>query len=623
MSKELFNILHRGYFPKELPPAFNTYTFALHANDLINNLQPGWNDVDAPPVRCSIPKNGIGRRYVHVLHPLPYFFLAKYVTENYADIKRVCAMSTISYSTPVITQSLKQRYIIPKSKNVASFQEGLQKKSLDKYVELKVDVSNFYPSVYTHIIPWTFVGKDVAQTIWRCRRAGTVMPYPKATIDTYDKANQIDDLIEKCQERQTHGIPVGPDSSYVIAEAILSYLDQIVLSKCPKATGCRYYDDYYLYFDTTEEAEQTLKVMIDEFKRLGLEINLAKVEINQLPLSVMERYAMKLSPFEFKSKRQDQTLQVYFELMWSLVRERPSKVQTILRYGLNTLERNLPTLSGKDEKLLYLLLFKTAILAPSALPEILKVAERAGGNPDVAIMKRMTDAVLRKHLQLGHHVELLWTLWTCKQYGLEMDVQMVVDMFRLNHPLCTLMLLDYLNNVKPAMKGEPVIDSEIKNLISSLTPDALYDERWMLLYEGVIKGWLPLLSIVQNDKFFNFLMGHNVSFYDVNKNADYANASYIINKPLSVPDFVTKETNLQTERLLKEIKESVIQQRDDEEDDLWEIDVEEELEEKIAENDTKNELFEELLHTIFSGEQIDDKGIIEKYVEILMSVNDY
>jgi hypothetical protein len=171
--------------------------------------------------------------------------------------------------------------------------------------------------------------------------------------------------------------------------------------------------------------------------------------------------------------------------------------------------------------------------------------------------------------------------------------------------------------------AEPEISSEINNLISSLTPDALYDERWMLLYEGVIKGWLPLLAIVQNDKFFNFLMGHNVSFYDVNKNADYANASYIINKPLSVPDFITKETNLETERLLKEIKENVIQQRDDEEDDLLGIDVEEELEEKIAENDTKNELFEELLHTIFSGEQIDDKGIIEKYVEILMTVNGY
>ena len=75
MSKELFQILQRGYFPKELPPAFNTYTFALNANDMKGNLQAGWSDIDARPIQCSIPKNGIGRRYVHILHPLPYFFL--------------------------------------------------------------------------------------------------------------------------------------------------------------------------------------------------------------------------------------------------------------------------------------------------------------------------------------------------------------------------------------------------------------------------------------------------------------------------------------------------------------------------------------------------------------------
>lgn len=624
MSKELFQILQRGYFPKELPPAFTTYTFALNANDLKGNLQPGWSDIDARPILCSIPKNGIGRRFVHVLHPLPYFFLAKYLTENYADVKRVCALSKISYSTPVQTQSLKQRYLVAKSKSVASFQAGLQKKSMDKYVELKVDVSNFYPSIYTHIIPWVFVGKDVAQNIWRERKYGNLTSYSPSTNSDYDKGNQIDDLFEKCQERQTHGIPVGPDASYLIAEAILSYLDNIMTTKYPGIVGCRYYDDYYLYFDTTEEAEKALKVLIDEFKQMGLEINLAKVEINQLPISVVEKHVVKLSPYDFKSRRTDQMLQIYFELIWSLVRERPSKVQTILKYGLTTLERNLPALNAKDENLLYILLFKTAIMSPSAIPNILNLIRRVSGSVDLALVKRMTDAILRKHTELGHHIELLWALWMCMLYDLDIDTNEIVAIFQLKHPLCTLMMLDYLHNVKPILLEDADVVKEINDLTNALTSASLYNEWWIVLYEGALKGWLPLQSIVQGNDFFKYLMNKNVSFYDIDKSADYTNASYIINRNLAFPDFVAQETKKSTDKLLKEIKKQVVDEKgEDNPFGFEDSDVESEVDQLIEDNDVKNKLFEELLHSIFAGEAIDEEEIKEKFVTLLMEVRAY
>ena len=624
MSKELFQILQRGYFPKELPPAFNTYTFALNANDLKRNLQAGWSDKDACPIPCSIPKNGIGRRYIHVLHPLPYFFLAKYITENYAIVKKVCAKSAISYSTPVQTRGLKHRYFAAKSKNVASFKEAQQNISLDKYVELKVDISNFYPSIYTHVIPWAFVGKDVAQGIWRGRKFRTPLSYPSSLISDYDIANQIDDLIEKCQEKQTHGIPVGPDVSFIIAEAILSYLDNVILSKCSNVVGCRYYDDYYLYFDNTEEAEKTLKVMIDEFKQMGLEINLSKVEINQLPISVVESFSVKLSPYDFKSKRTDQMLQIYFELIWSLVRGCPSKVQTILKYGLTTLERNLPIMSSKEEKLLNILLFKTALLSPSAIPYILSIAKKENDDLDDRIIKRMTDAVLRKHLQLGHHIELLWALWMCKLYALDIDVNVVLDLFHLKNPLCTLMLLDYLNNDNPALLTNANIAKEIHDLINSLSAASLYDEWWIVLYEGVVKGWLPLISIVQGDDFFNYLLGKKVSFYDVDKNADYSSASYILKKPLAVPDFVTVKTQKETDKLIVDIKKDVVEKKsDDVYFDLYETDVEEDVDQLIEDTDIKNELYEELLHCIFADEDINEEEVIEKYSTLLLEVKRY
>ena len=643
MSRALTQFLQRGYFPKELPPAFTTYLFALNANDMKSHLEKGWNSVNAAPIKCSIPRNAIGRRYVHVVHPLPYFFLAKYLSENYSDIKIVCKQSAISYSSPVTSDGLNQRYITTRSRDVSSFQSVLQKKSLDKYVELKVDISNFYPSIYTHIIPWCFVGRDVAKKIWKSQTTKTRAPYSPAIHTLYHKASEIDELIQKCQEKQTHGIPVGPDSSFLVAEAILSYIDSIILGKVPAAVGCRYYDDYYLYFDTEAEAEQMLKIMIDEFKQFGLEVNLDKVEINRLPISFMDRYAIKLSRFDFSSKRKDQMLQIYFEIVWSLVRECPAKAHTILRYSMITLGRNLPSFSPQEENLLYILLFKTAVLAPAIIPELLGVVNKIHSSPDPVVLKRMTDAVLRRNLHLGHHVELLWGLWMCKRYQLEIDLDVIVGLLEMNHPLCTLMVLDYINNIRPDYKNKPKVKQELSSLKKTLSSDSLYDERWILIYEGTIKGWLTgKKSIIKADSFFSYLMKKGVSFYDTDPLADYSDATYILSKHIGVPLHIKETADEETKKMVEKIKGEVTSELnkvrgkdlallidgdfwgdDIFEDETSEEGIEEKVDELIEDANVKEKLYEEILLSIFSDDSINEEDLLAKYVSLLMKEKEY
>jgi hypothetical protein len=48
---------------------------------------------------------------------------------------------------------------------------------------------------------------------------------------------------------QTHGIPIGPDTSLVVAEILLSSVDQSMLNAHPDLiSGFRYVDDYELSF---------------------------------------------------------------------------------------------------------------------------------------------------------------------------------------------------------------------------------------------------------------------------------------------------------------------------------------------------------------------------------------
>ena len=69
--------------------------------------------------------------------------------------------------------------------------------------------------------------------------------------------------------------------------------------------------------------------------------------------------------------------------------------------------------------MLFILLFKTAVLQPAVTPEILSVIDKIDGAPDGIILKRMSDAIFRRHICMGNHIEILWGLWVCKKYSID------------------------------------------------------------------------------------------------------------------------------------------------------------------------------------------------------------
>ena len=83
---------------------------------------------------------------------------------------------------------------------------------------LYADFARFYGSIYTHSIAWALHGQDEARAD------------EKTMLLT---GNQIDRLVRNTQDRQSMGIPVGPDSSLVMAEIIGAAIDQ----KLPEVQG--------------------------------------------------------------------------------------------------------------------------------------------------------------------------------------------------------------------------------------------------------------------------------------------------------------------------------------------------------------------------------------------------
>ena len=82
------------------------------------------------------------------------------------------------------------------------------------------------------------------------------------------------------QDGQTIGLPIGPDTSHIIAEMIGVAIDdsiRIALDGWPK--GFRYVDDFTFFFNTREEAERALAVIIKCVSAFELQINASKTKI--------------------------------------------------------------------------------------------------------------------------------------------------------------------------------------------------------------------------------------------------------------------------------------------------------------------------------------------------------
>lgn len=602
-------MLSRGYFPKELPPAFNTYDFAFEAENIAKELESEWHNKISEPSVFSIPKNGIGRRMLSIINPYSFYNLASFLTSDtiYANLKKVCQLSSVSVSKPQRCDDPNKRSIIPSCKSVSDFQTIKLYRGLYKRVELKIDISCFYSTIYTHAITWMMVGKMKAKEIWRGRLSTHGYTCGNQNLDNlYNQANQIDTLIESCQEKQTHGIPVGPDTSFIIAETLLCHIDNNIQNQFPGIQGCRYYDDWFFYVDTHDDATRLLRIVIDTLGEFGLEVNLSKVEINEMPIAVLDDFAERLSSFNFRNASIIERIKVFFEVLWSLIRNDRNRAATFTRYAMRVLigfltQNVVDSLSNDNKELIQIMLFRTVSDLPECIPAILPVMQGLGTISNKQILDNLVDSILQRHIALDHHIEVAWTLWICKLYNVNIATERVAAIFIKRNSVCTLLLLDYIHNVVPTMKQEPEVTNAITDLSNSLSPGSLYDKDWLLLYESVQKGWLQGIdNLVDNDPFFGKLRQKGISFYDENSKADYKSTEYLLTCGKQLPQHLKDKIM----NMIKPQKETIT-------DTVDKVPVEEQVREavkssarifEIKQKDVYFKEMEEIMLAVLNGE---------------------
>lgn len=271
-------LLAYGYFHSKVPPIFESETFADYCikNPLTFKNKP--HDF----VRYDIMRNVNVPRTLGIPAPMAYERQCRVLRDNWDKIKGHFHVQTDGQGHVISRNHIQ---IMRGSDSLFEmnyddwFQAGSPKDDLqfgNKFV-VHADISTCFPSIYTHSIPWALAGKNVA----KLQRNGAVW------------YNKIDKACQNVKYGETHGLLIGPHTSNLISEMILTVVDKKLYDN-----GWRYVrniDDYTCFVKTKEDAENFITELAEQLSEFDLAINYKKNEIRELPAPSMEPWVQKLS----------------------------------------------------------------------------------------------------------------------------------------------------------------------------------------------------------------------------------------------------------------------------------------------------------------------------------------
>jgi hypothetical protein len=305
------------------------------------------------------------------------------------------------------------------------------------------------------------------------------------------------------------GIPIGPDSSLLIAEIILSAVDRELRAQ-GLTNGFRYIDDYEFGFVTLSEAENAIPILQNILRDYELALNPSKTIITNLPLPSEHPAISELRIFNFRDNiGQQSDLIRFFDRTFALARENPE--ESVIRYAVSRLSG--VTFLPSNQSLLEKLLLQGIMNEPGAIRLILNQLLRlrdSGYSIDRDRFSQVLNTVIQQHAYQGHGSEVAWAIWGLIVFGLPLESENARISMAMNDSVVSILVLDARNK---SLIPEIV---DVSLLQSAMVTEELYGDQWLLSYEANVKGWIRThgTDYVSSEPCFSFLKRHDIHFYD-------------------------------------------------------------------------------------------------------------
>ncbi|MEX0380700.1 RNA-directed DNA polymerase [Leuconostoc sp. MS02] len=227
-------------------------------------------------------------------------------------------------------------------------------------VSKKIDLQNFFPSIYTHSLTWALLGsKSIAKEIKDLK--GPLSESFEVVVDS---------LMQSINFQETNGIVVGPEFSRIIAELLMTKVDKSVekklLESCNKVNNqdfcvIRYVDDIFIFSNDPLLNDMIENQYASSLRTFNLSINDSKIKNFPDTTSILYTKVVELKKIflDFKKSRfiefseqknfesSDTTIEQYLgsTYLWevlldnvnNLILNEPSRKDILVNYSLSSL----------------------------------------------------------------------------------------------------------------------------------------------------------------------------------------------------------------------------------------------------------------------------------------------
>lgn len=496
----LRRLLTHGFFPWEVPQCFLTkpYGEAVAADDadIPTEMTSFKARQSRPLARHNLARVGQLRRPLSVPHPERFFALCREIAREWHSLSEAMERSTLSVSKPTLTVDDDADRAIATVNGPADYPElRAQYRRNARYVAY-ADVQRCYASIYTHAIAWAVEGKIEAKGNRGWDRVG----------------NRLDGLSRKLQDDQSLGIPIGPDTSQILAELVLSAVDfDFQETMKSPIQGFRAVDDYELAFKSRSDAEVALAKLQSALLKYELQLNETKTRIVGLPDALKDSWPQQLKNVRIREGHgQTDAFVTLFSLAFELAGDYPNK--SVLRYAISI--ANGTDIENDSWPVYQNILLQCAASEPGTLRYVTAELARArsvGLGIDDEGVRELCSHLISMHAPLGHGSEVAWALWLAIVLEVALPARDLDVLVCMDDPFVPVLAL-YAEEQGQIVNGS-LNKSRWENIANDSGLDGSY---WLLAYEGACKGWLGQDSEekVDGHGMFRWLRENEVSFFD-------------------------------------------------------------------------------------------------------------
>ena len=490
-------LLQYEYFPEELPECFTSKGLADNYNVLKGQAESIFTP--SSPFLFSIYKGKNSRRRMAIPNPLNYMRIVNCICDNQDQLNGLFEKSELSLTKPSDDQNDTQKRAYNRISNTPMETRLANEKLFsNNSICIKMDISNFFDSIYTHSVSWAVHTKEVA----------------KARRD--DKSlfgNKIDNALQNLNDRQTHGILVGNAVSRLISEIILCAIDKKIAEAFPEANVCRFVDDYSFYINDNESPSSIISFVRNQLLEYDLVLNESKTQVIEAPF-LIEKSGID----EIKSIT-TQDAYTYYNRMMILYDK--YKDLSLLKYGFSII--NILT-EGSDFEKMFPLLIHSWVTFPSLAYKILPILYKFKDNltaDQKNELKKSLRSIVFSGIELRQEAETVWALWAMTLFGLPLNEEIIRIICKSNNDLAIIVSLTCIKD-----KGYKYFTDVVNELIERIkyeSTDPTTSNRemicfshWLLIYELVRKEIVgtDVFTCIESNKFFKKLLECEVDFYD-------------------------------------------------------------------------------------------------------------